>query len=74
MFRDNQKARIQQPDGSYIYRIQEGEPPLDSQQYFWEQAYQQAQQAKQFQPATFPAAPAKKEGFFARLFGRKKNK
>ena len=74
MFRDNQKARIQQPDGSYVYRIQEGEPPLDSQQYFWEQAYEQAQQAKQFQPVAFPPAPEKKEGFFARLFGRKKDR
>ena len=73
MFRDNQKARIQQPDGSYVYRVQEGEEPLDSQQYFFQQAYLQAQQAQQFQPAAFPAAPEKKEGFFARLFGRKKH-
>ena len=49
-------------------------PPLDSQQYFWEQAYEQAQQAKQFQPVAFPPAPEKKEGFFARLFGRKKDR
>ena len=41
MMRDNVKARIQQPDGSY--RRQTGETPkINAQEYFYEQAYQNA--------------------------------
>lgn len=38
MLADNVKARILQPDGTYI-RYENGEKPLDSQMYFYNQAY-----------------------------------
>jgi polyphosphate kinase len=38
MLRDNVKARVLQPDGSYVY-FQNGEEKLDSQKYFYDQAY-----------------------------------
>ena len=43
MLRDNVKARIQMPDGSYA-RVgrAEGEEPLNSQEYFFEEAYRAA--------------------------------
>lgn len=40
MLKDNVKARVQLPDGTYVKKEHtEGEPPLDSQLYFYEQAY-----------------------------------
>ena len=40
MLKDNVKARVQLPDGTYRKREpKEGEPVLDSQLYFYEQAY-----------------------------------
>lgn len=42
MLRDNVKARIQQPDGTYIRREPDGEP-LDAQLYFYQQAYAAAE-------------------------------
>ncbi|MGN0607326.1 MAG: polyphosphate kinase 1 [Oscillospiraceae bacterium] len=42
MQKDNVKARIQTPDGKYI-RKQNNLPPLDSQMYFYEQAYKRAE-------------------------------
>ena len=42
MQKDNVKARIQTPDGKYI-RKQNNLPPLDSQIYFYEQAYKRAE-------------------------------
>ena len=41
MLRDNQKARMLQSDKNYVYRRDEGEP-LNSQEYFFEQAYRAA--------------------------------
>lgn len=48
MLRDNVKAREQDSDGNY-YHVQpkEGEPRLNSQIYFYEQAYKAAEQAQQ---------------------------
>ena len=42
MLKDNVKARIQMPDGKYI-RKQNNLPPLDSQIYFYEEAYRKAE-------------------------------
>ncbi|MCM1053883.1 MAG: polyphosphate kinase 1 [Bacteroides sp.] len=40
MLRDNVKARVQLPDGTYVRKsLAEGEERLDSQLYFYEQAY-----------------------------------
>ena len=40
MLKDNVKARVQLPDGTYVKKEHaEGETPLDSQLYFYEQAY-----------------------------------
>ena len=48
MLKDNVKARVQQPDGSYIRKPRaEGEQPLDSQLYFYEQAYTNAEKYEQ---------------------------
>ncbi len=38
MLKDNVKARVLQPDGSYIYK-NNGENPFDSQMYFFEESY-----------------------------------
>lgn len=49
MLRDNVKARVQLPDGSYVRKTAaDGEEPLDSQLYFYEQAYsnRERQQSK----------------------------
>lgn len=40
MLQDNIKARIQGPDGIYV-RQQTTDPPLNSQEYFYEKAYEQ---------------------------------
>lgn len=48
MLRDNVKARVQQPDGTYIRREPDGEP-LDSQLYFYQQAYAAAETAQREQ-------------------------
>ena len=40
MLSDNQQARQMQSDGSYV-RIQETDTPLNSQEYFYQQAYEQ---------------------------------
>lgn len=42
MLRDNVKARVQQPDGTYIRREPSGEP-LDAQLYFYQKAYTAAE-------------------------------
>ena len=43
MLRDNVKARVQMPDGNYVRVEQkEGEEPLNSQEYFFEEAYRAA--------------------------------
>lgn len=60
MLRDNVKARVQLPDGTYVKKTRgEGEEIIDSQIYFYKQAYKNAKKT-----------PAKKQGgFFARLKG-----
>lgn len=59
MLRDNVKARAQLPDGTYAKKKPaEGEAPLDSQLFFYEQAYKHA--AENAQPKPEPQAPAKK--------------
>lgn len=45
MLRDNVKARVQQPDGTYIRRETTGEP-LDAQMYFYKKAYADAEAAQ----------------------------
>ncbi|MCH5201227.1 MAG: polyphosphate kinase 1, partial [Oscillospiraceae bacterium] len=62
MLKDNVKARVQQPDGSYIRKPRaEGEEPLDSQLYFYEQAYINAEKREQ------NAQAEKKAGFLSKL-------
>lgn len=56
MLKDNVKARIQQPDGTYDY-VKNAEPPLDSQLYFYKTAYEREN----------AAMPGKKPGIFRRL-------
>lgn len=48
MLRDNVKARVQLPDGTYAKKeLAEGETPLDSQLYFYEQAYKNQEQQQE---------------------------
>lgn len=43
MMQDNVKARIQQPDGTYKRaELKEGDTPLNAQEYFYEEAYNNA--------------------------------
>lgn len=42
MLRDNVKARVQMPDGSYARKERKDEPPLNSQEACFEEAYQAA--------------------------------
>lgn len=47
MLKDNIKARVQLPDGTYVKKKTEAEEmPLDSQLYFYEQAYSNAETAQ----------------------------
>lgn len=51
MLKDNVKARIQLPDGTYSRKTPaEGEAPLDSQLYFYERAYKHAEENPQPKP------------------------
>lgn len=44
MLADNVKARVQQPDGTYVKKTRaENEPALDTQLYFYRQAYKNAE-------------------------------
>ncbi len=52
MLKDNVKARVMLPDGTYERKTPDGEPPLDSQAYFIEEAYENADKS--------PAVKAKK--------------
>lgn len=46
MLKDNVKARVQQPDGTYVRKKRkEGEPLLDSQRFFYDQAYRSSEAA-----------------------------
>ena len=38
LLRDNVKARIQLPDGAYVYKVNDN-PPVDAQRFFFEEAY-----------------------------------
>ncbi|MBQ8884647.1 MAG: polyphosphate kinase 1 [Oscillospiraceae bacterium] len=69
---DNVKARIMQPDGSYK-RMTPTDTAIVAQEMFYSQAYAAAQSKEK---ATVEAKPKKKKkrGFFARLFGRNKDK
>ena len=61
ILKDNVKARVQGADG--IYRKKEREPgaePLDSQNYFYRQAYKAAEEK-------LAAKKKKKKGFFAKI-------
>ncbi|MGM9663044.1 MAG: polyphosphate kinase 1 [Oscillospiraceae bacterium] len=55
MLRDNQQARQLQGSGDYV-RVRSGEPPLDAQDFFYRQAYEQA--AELPGPAAVSPAPA----------------
>lgn len=61
MLRDNVKARTQKSDGTYIKK-ELTDVPLDSQRYFYEQAYEKARAI----PA--PPPPAKKKFSFGEFF------
>ena len=62
MLKDNVKARIQQPDGSYIRKSRaEDEEPMDSQLYFYEQAYRNAENREQSKQ------PEKEKGLLSKL-------
>lgn len=62
MLRDNMKAREQDSDGNY-YHVQpkEGEPRLNSQIYFYEQAYKAAEQAQHEEEERERKAPKAEE-------------
>ena len=62
MLRDNVKAREQDSDGNY-YHVQpkEGEPRLNSQIYFYEQAYKAAEQAQHEEEERERKAPKAEE-------------
>lgn len=62
MLRDNVKAREQDSDGNY-YHVQpkEGEPRLNSQIYFYEQAYKAAEQAQHEETERERKAPKAEE-------------
>lgn len=68
MLRDNVKARVQYPDGTYHKKTRdEGEEPLDTQVFFYSESYRRARIAKDAREL------AKNKGFFNRLkriFGR----
>ena len=42
LLRDNVKARIQLPDGAYVYKVNDN-PPVDAQRFFFEEAYKKAE-------------------------------
>lgn len=69
MLRDNVKARVQQPDGTYIRRETNGEP-LDAQLYFYQKAYADAEAAQREQNGKNTTLRAKIRKIF-RADGRK---
>ncbi len=68
MLRDNVKARVQQPDGTYIKK-EASDAKLDSQNFFYAQAYQNAKLAE-----TSRVQEIKKLKLFSRLKSIIKNK
>lgn len=69
---DNVKARIMQPDGSYK-RMTPTDTAIVAQEMFYTQAYAAAQNIEKNAVEAKPKKK-KKRGFFARLFGRNKDK
>ena len=74
MLRDNQQARELQNTGKYV-RVQNDDPPLNSQEYFYRQAYQQASEPSEPAPAVPTSADKSRQlpGWLRRAF-RKENK
>ena len=74
MLRDNQQARELQNTGKYV-RVQNDDPPLNSQEYFYRQAYQQAAEPAEAAPAVPSSSerPRQLPGWLCRAF-RKENK
>lgn len=64
MLRDNQQARELRPTGEYV-RMHNQEDPLNAQEFFYQQAYEQAAME---QPEPKPAAPA--GGKYSHSIGR----
>ena len=65
---DNEKARMLLPDGSYAKADrQPGDPAVDAQAVFMEEALAEAAQAA----ASVPRTPERSPGLLARLFGRR---
>lgn len=50
MLNDNVKARVMQPDSTYIHRNPNGAEPLDSQAYFIAEAYKNAEKQPEMKP------------------------
>lgn len=75
MLRDNVKARLMQPDGTYI-RVKTEGIPLDSQLHLYSCAYSDAalkEEAELSPPADTPqdtVPPAEKKSFWTRMVGR----
>ena len=74
MLRDNQQARELQNTGKYV-RVQNNDPPLNSQEFFYRQAYQQASEPSEPAPAVPTSADKSRQlpGWLRRAF-RKENK
>lgn len=68
LLRDNVKARIQLPDGAYVYKVNDN-PPVDAQRFFFEEAYKKAERKAAAKGKTKARAAAK-----AKTNSRKKQK
>ena len=58
LLRDNVKARIQLPDGAYVYKVNDN-PPVDAQRFFFEEAYKKAERKASAKEKTLAIAAAK---------------
>ncbi len=62
MLKDNVRARVQQPDGTYVRKKpQEGEEILDSQKFFYDMAYKNAMEAAEKSDSDKQGADAPKQ-------------
>ena len=68
LLRDNVKARIQLPDGAYVYKVNDN-PPVDAQRFFFEEAYKKAERKAAAKEKAKARAAAK-----AKTNSRKKQK
>lgn len=68
LLRDNVKARIQLPDGAYVYKVNDN-PPVDAQRFFFEEAYKKAERKAATKEKAKARAAAK-----AKTNSRKKQK